>query len=144
MSGRILALDIGNKYIGIAVSDPFNSYALPLTTYVRKNLKADVPYIFSVAKEKGATVIVCGLPLNFDGTASEQTARTQYFIDRLKENADGIEIVTADERCTTVEAERVLIEGKIRRENRKQYIDSIAATYILEGYLNKIKKQKGE
>ena len=82
---------------------------------------------------------MCGLPVNFDGSPSEQTAYTMVFINKLKENTD-LKIETCDERCTTIEAHRDLIsEGKSRQE-RKLYVDSIAATYILEGYLNKTKK----
>ena len=140
---RFLCLDIGDKRIGIAVSDPFNSYSLPVETYHRKNLKTDIPYIVNLAKSRGATLIVCGLPLNFDGTRSIQTDRTEYFINALK-NATDIKIETADERCTTVEAHRTLIEEDMSREKRKQYVDSLAATYILDGYLRKVKNQKKE
>ena len=92
-----------------------------------------------IAREKGAGRIVCGLPLNFDGTESVQTEKTRRFVEKLREKTD-IEIVFEDERFTTMEAERVLISGGVRRENRKKTIDSIAASYILEGYLNKINK----
>ena len=79
------------------------------------------------------------MPLNFDGTESVQTEKTKKFVELLRTKTQ-VPIVFEDERFTTVEAERVLIEGGVRRENRKQSIDSIAASYILEGYLNKKKK----
>ena len=63
---RFLCLDIGDKRIGVAVSDPFNSYSLPVTTYNRKNLRTDLDGIEKIIKEKGATALVCGLPVNFD------------------------------------------------------------------------------
>ena len=129
-----MSLDLGDKRIGIAVSDPFNSYALPLHTYQRKNLKTDLQYVLDIAKQKGITAIVCGLPVNFDGSESIQTQRAQYFIDRLKE-ATPMPIYTADERCTTIEAHRTLIEEDYSREKRKKYVDALAATYILEGFL---------
>ena len=138
---RILALEIGDKRIGLAVSDPFNTYALPLQTYFRKNLKTDMAEIVKIVKEKGITLIVCGLPVNFDGTESVQTKKAAFFIETLKNSVD-IPVETADERCTTVEAERVLIEEDMSREKRKNYVDAIAATYILEGYLTK--KNKGD
>ena len=94
---RFLALDIGDKRIGIAVSDPFNTYALPLKTYFRKNLRTDIPEIVKIIKEKEITTIVCGLPVNFDGSPSIQTTKTAYFIDRLRENVD-IPVITVDER----------------------------------------------
>ena len=138
---RFLALDIGDKRIGIAVSDPFNTYALPLKTYFRKNLRTDIPEIVKIIKEKEITTIVCGLPVNFDGSPSIQTTKTAYFIDRLRENVN-IPVITVDERCTTVEAERVLIEEDMSRKERKNYVDAIAATYILEGYLNNKNKKE--
>lgn len=137
---KIVALDIGSKRIGIAVTDPFGTYALPSETYVRKNLKQDIAYIAGFASRRAADKIVCGLPVNFDGSRSAQTDYTEYFIEALKNEVD-IPVVTTDERCTTKEAHRVLIEGGKRREERKQYVDSIAAAYILEGYL---KNNKGD
>ena len=129
-----MAFDLGDKRIGIAVSDPFNSYALPVETYHRKNLKTDIAYLLQIAKTKGITTIVCGLPLNFDGSESIQTQRAQYFIDRLRESTD-LPVFTADERCTTIEAHRTLIEEDYSRQKRKQFVDALAATYILEGFL---------
>lgn len=135
---KLIAFDIGTKRIGVAVSDPFMSMALPDKTYFRKTLKEDLINLAALAKEKGATRIVCGLPVNFDGSPSEQTAITQRFIDGLKEATD-IEVVTADERFSTKEATRVLISGDVSRKDRKNYVDSIAASYILEDYIRKIK-----
>lgn len=131
---KIIALDIGSKRIGVAVTDPFGTYALPVETYTRKNLAADIEYFVRLATSRGAEMYVCGLPLNFDGTRSAQTEYTQYFIDKLRA-AVTIPVETTDERCTTAEAHRVLIEGDMRRDKRKQYVDSLAAAFILEGYL---------
>ena len=138
---RYLCLDIGNKRIGIAVSDPFNSYALPVLTYTRKNLKTDLEKIASLVKEKCATALVCGLPVNFDGTPSIQTERANFFIDKLKERLK-IEIFSVDERCTTCEAEETLIEQGKSREERKMFVDSLAAASILQGFLNEKNKNK--
>ena len=138
---RFLCLDIGDKRIGIAVSDPFNTYALPVETYTRKNLRVDLEKIASLVKEKSATALVCGLPVNFDGTPSVQTQRANYFIDRLKEQLS-VQIYAVDERCTTCEAEETLIEQGKSRQERKQFVDSLAAASILQGFLNdKNKKQ---
>lgn len=137
--GRIIGFDIGNKRIGIALSDPFNQMALPLETYYRKNFEKDLAYLSNLAKEKDAHTIVCGLPLNFDGSRSEQTALTESFVDALRKVTD-IPVVFQDERFTTMEARRVLIEADMRREKRKDVIDKIAASYILEDYLRKISK----
>ena len=136
---RYLCLDIGDKRIGIAVSDPFNSYALPVTTYHRKNLKTDISRIGEFIKEKFATDLVCGLPVNFDGTPSIQTEKAKFFIEKLKESFN-INVVCVDERCTTCEAEEILISQGKSREERKGLVDSLAATSILNGYLNEINK----
>lgn len=133
-----IAFDIGDKRIGIAVSDPFMQMALPYETYFRKNFKKDIEYLANLAKTRNASVIVCGLPVNFDGSESEQTVKTLSFIEELKKSTD-ITIVTEDERFTTLEARRVLLEADVRRADRKTVIDKIAASYILEGYMNKIK-----
>ena len=136
-----MCLDIGDKRIGIAVSDPFNTYALPVETYHRKNLKTDLIKIGEYVKQKGATALVCGLPVNFDGTPSIQTQKANFFIEKLKETL-GIAIFTVDERCSTCSAEETLIEQGKSREERKQFVDSLAAATILEGFLNE-KNKKG-
>ena len=138
---KYLCLDIGDKRIGVAVSDPFNSYSLPVETYHRKNLKTDLIKVAEYVKQKGITVLVCGLPVNFDGTPSIQTQRAQYFIDRLGENLS-VKIVSVDERCSTCEAEEVLIGQGKSREERKSCVDALAAATILQGYLNQINKKK--
>ena len=132
---RFLCLDIGDKRIGIAVSDPFNSYSLPVETYHRKNLKTDLERICKYVAEKSATALVCGLPVNFDGTASIQTQKAQFFIEKLKERLS-VSIFTVDERCSTCEAEETLISQGKSREERKQFVDSLAAATILQGFLN--------
>ena len=134
---KYICFDIGNKRIGVAVSDPFSIMALPRETYFRKNFEKDVSALAALAKAEHADVIVCGLPVKMDGTDSEQTVLTRSFIEKLKGVTD-VKIVTADERFSTKEATRVLIEGGVRREERKNHVDSIAASYILEDYLRKI------
>ena len=134
-----MCLDIGDKRIGVAVSDPFNSYSLPVMTYNRKNLKSDLEAISKLVKEKCATALVCGLPVNFDGTPSIQTTRAQFFIDKLKELL-GVQIYTVDERCTTCEAEETLISQGKSRDERKKFVDSLAAASILQGFLNDRKR----
>ncbi len=136
-----IAFDIGDKRIGIAVSDPFCEMALPYETYYRKNFKKDIEYLVNLAKARSATVIVCGLPVNFDGSPSEQTVKTQSFIDEIKKNTD-ILVVTEDERFTTMEARRLLLEADMKRADRKTVIDKVAASYILETYMNKIKNKR--
>ena len=137
---RYVAFDIGDKRIGVAISDPFNTYALPSSTYFRKGFKEDIAALIKIALEKGATVIVCGLPVNFDGTEAVQTVRTQKFIDGLKEAA-AIPVVCQDERFTTKMAHETLISEGMRREKRKNYVDALAAANILDGYLATINKK---
>ncbi|MBO5327802.1 MAG: Holliday junction resolvase RuvX [Clostridia bacterium] len=137
---RYVAFDIGDKRIGVAISDPFNTYALPSQTYFRKGFKTDVEAIAKIAVEKGATKIICGLPVNFDGSDALQTEKTQRFINALAEKTD-IPIICEDERFTTQMAHEVLISEGMRREKRKNYVDALAAANILDGYLNKINKK---
>ncbi len=135
---RFVAFDIGDKRIGVAISDPFNTYALPSETYFRKGFKEDVQAIAKIAKDKGATKIICGLPVNFDGTRAVQTEKTERFISALKE-ATSIEIICEDERFTTQMAHETLINEGMRREKRKNYVDALAAANILDNYLSKLK-----
>ena len=132
-----MALDVGDARIGIAVSDLMGIIANPLETYTRKgNLDVDAQYIASLAKQHEVTQIVSGLPLGLKGQENEQTAKTREFIDKLREVCE-VPIEYLDERFTTLSAERVLIEGNVRRENRKKVIDKVAATIILQNYLDR-------
>jgi len=133
---KYVCLDIGDKRIGIAVSDPFGSMALPYDTLHRKNFSEDLKKLVEIAKNRGADVIVCGLPLNFDGSKSEQTLKTESFIEELKKICD-IPIEIQDERFTTREAHRVLISENMRRDKRKMHVDAVAASFILEDYMRK-------
>ena len=133
---RYICLDIGDKRIGIAVSDPLGSMALPYDTLHRKNFNEDLKTIAEIAKNRGADVIVCGLPVNFDGSKSEQTLKTESFIEELKK-VTAIAVEVQDERFTTREAHRVLISENMRREKRKMHVDAVAATFILEDYMRK-------
>lgn len=143
---RAIAFDIGNKRIGVAISDPFNEYAMPCETYQRtKNFAADVNAVAKIAKDRGVGVIVCGMPVNFDGTESIQTVKTRQFVEALAQATD-LPIELEDERFTTMQARETQIMGGVRREERKKTIDSIAASYILDGYLakEKMKNKKAE
>ena len=138
---KYIAFDIGDKRIGVACSDPFATMALPLETYYRKNFNKDLEYLANLAKSKYADVIVCGLPLNFDGSESEQTLKTKSFVEELKKHTD-IPIVFQDERFTTMEARRLLLEADMSRADRKGVIDKVAASYILETYMQTQKNKK--
>lgn len=139
---RYIAFDIGDKRIGVAISDPFNTYALPSETYFRQGFDKDVAALALLAKQKGATAIICGLPVNFDGTEALQTAKARRFIEALKAQTS-LPVICEDERFTTKMAHETLISEGMRREKRKMYVDALAAANILDGYLAKINK-KGE
>lgn len=131
-----MALDVGDVRIGIAVSDPMGVIANPLETYTRTNLAKDVRHIADLAASKEASLIVSGLPLDLKGRETEQARKTREFIDALRAECD-IPVEYLDERFTTLSAEWLLIEGNVRRENRKKVIDKVAATIILQNYLDK-------
>ncbi|MBR2442099.1 MAG: Holliday junction resolvase RuvX [Clostridia bacterium] len=140
---RVIAFDIGNKRIGVAVSDPFNEYAMPCETFTRtRDIGADAQALARLAKEKGAGVIVCGIPFQFDGTEGIQVIKTREFIEYLRQKTD-LPIELEDERFTTMQARETQIMGGIKCQDRKKTIDSIAASYILESYLSR-QKQKNK
>lgn len=131
---RIIGLDYGEVRIGIAFSDLLQVISSPYETYKRKELNQDLSYLTKLIKEKEVSLIVLGLPLNMDGTEGDRAIKTREF-GALLSKATGLEIVYIDERLTSLEAEEMLIEAKVRREKRKQLIDQIAAQIILETYL---------
>lgn len=135
---RKIALDVGTVRIGIATSDPMGIIASGYETFVRsKDEEGDLKKIALLAEEKQADTFVIGLPLNMDGTEGEKVVEIREFADKLSRFTDK-KIVFQDERLTTVSAEKVLIESGMRREKRKQVIDKVAATIILQSYLNRI------
>ncbi len=131
---RILGLDVGDRRIGVALSDPLGITAQPLETLHRTKLADDIAHIVSHIRENDVTKVVCGLPLHMDGREGEQAAITREFAAALEE-ACGIPIEFCDERLTTAMARRTLIEGGVRRDKRKQFIDKLAAVQILQTYL---------
>ncbi len=144
MEKRIIALDIGDRRVGIAISDPFNGYAMPVDTYWRtKSFETDVAAILKIITERDAGTIVCGLPVHADGTESEQTEKAKYFIQGLQERTN-IPIVTEDERFTSIEAHQTLRNGGVKSKNHKKNVDSVAASFILESYLLKRKRAGNE
>lgn len=132
---RIMSLDLGEVRIGIALSDIMWIIASGLETYTRKGIDQDVNHIAELVKLHNVGKIVLGLPINMDGTKGERVEKTYAFAEELKKVID-CEIDYMDERLTTVTAERVLIDGNVRREKRKQVIDKLAATIILQSYLD--------
>ncbi len=133
---RSLGIDFGDARIGLAISDPIGFFASGLETYNRKNPQADIQHILNLIKEKDVKTLVVGLPLNMDGTEGIRVEKTKEFCEQLKDLA-GVDIIYVDERLTTVQAEKMLIEQNVRREDRKKVIDKVAATIILQSYLDK-------
>lgn len=140
---RKVALDIGDVRIGVAVSDMLGITANPRETYVRKGktFEEDITYFVKYAKTEDADAFVIGLPLNMDGTEGPRVEVTKAFGDALKE-ASGLDIIYVDERLTTVSAENLLISADVRREKRKTVIDKVAATIILQSYLDGVAFRK--
>ena len=133
---RILGLDVGDKYIGVALSDLLQLTAQGLTTIKRESKVKDFGAIEDIINEYGIKKVVVGLPKNMNGTMGPQSEKVIKFAEKIK-NKFKIDIIYIDERLTTVSAERVLIESDVRRENRKKVIDKIAASYILQTYLDR-------
>lgn len=139
---RVLGLDFGSKTVGVAVSDALMITAQPVETITRKDenkLRQTLARIEQLAKEYEVDKIVLGMPKNMNNTLGERAEKTIAFKENL-ERRSGIEVILWDERLTTQAAEQVLIESNVRRENRKEYIDKIAAVFILQGYLDSLKK----
>ncbi len=132
---RILGLDIGDKTIGVAVSDLLQLTAQGVTTIKRESKVKDFQVLESYINEFQAKKVVVGLPKNMNGTIGPQGEKVIKFADKVK-NKFKVDIIYIDERLTTVAAERILIESDVRREKRKKVIDKIAATYILQTYLD--------
>jgi len=135
MGGRILALDLGERRIGLAVSDPDLILASGRGVYLRRNLEDDLQYLKGLILEEDVKEIVLGLPRNMDGSLGEQAERALEFKRLLEERLD-LPVVLFDERLTTAEAERVLLEADLSRRKRKEVRDELAAVLILQGYLD--------
>lgn len=136
-------MDIGDRRIGIAVSDPFNTYAMPVETYWRtKDREADVRAVLEIALSRDPGIIVCGLPVNADGTESVQTEKTRTFIAALQ-TLTNVPIVTEDERFTSIQAHESLHEQGFNAKKHKKSVDAVAAAYILDGYLARKNQNQG-
>jgi len=134
MKKRIVALDVGDRRIGIAVSDPLGITAQPLETYTRVGYGPDARHIAQIAEKYETDQILCGLPRNMDGTQGFQVEKVREFAAKLEEL--GLRISYYDERMTTMLAEGALLEANMRREDRKKKVDMVAAVMILQSYLD--------
>ena len=132
-SGRVVALDVGDVRIGVAVSDPTRTIAQPLEVYRRIGYGPDARYFRALCDRYQTADVLLGLPLNMDGSRGPQAEKVLAFGAKLSEA--GLTVIYWDERMTTVTAERALIAGGVRRDERKNYVDKLAATVILEQWL---------
>ncbi len=135
---RIMGLDVGDKTIGVAVSDPLGITAQGITTIRRKGIKNDFEELEQIINDYNVDQIVVGLPKNMNNTIGPQGEKVLKFVEKFKAKFNN-EIILQDERLTTVSAEKALISADVSRAKRKDVIDKVAATYILQAYLQKIK-----
>ena len=131
---RVICLDIGDKRIGVAVTDPLNLTAQAVETIWTKGFERDAERILELCKHYETDRVLCGLPLNMDGSAGIQAQHARAFAQFLE--GKGLQIRFQDERLTTRQARSVLLEADVRRSKRKAYIDQLAATYILQSFMD--------
>lgn len=137
---RVLGLDYGSKTVGVAVSDPLGFTAQGVETIWRKQenkLRQTLARIEELISEYQVERIVLGFPKNMNNTIGERAEKSLEFKEML-ERRTGLPVVMWDERLTTVEANRTLMEAGVRRENRKEHLDELAAIFILQGYLDSL------
>lgn len=144
---KIIALDVGDKTIGVALSDDLLITAQGLTTIERVGIRKDTGKVIDLVREYNCDIVVIGLPRNLNGSDSIQTEKVREFKDMLEnkmrsEGMSRIRIEYQDERFTTLMAERVLIEADVSRSKRKGVIDKQAAVLILQGYLEMLRNRK--
>ena len=135
---RILGLDFGSKTVGVAVSDGLLLTAQGVETIERKDenkLRKTCDRIEELISEYEITEIVLGIPKNMNNTVGDRAEKSLEF-QKMLEKRTGLPVVMWDERLTTVEAHRTMMESGVRREDRKKYVDKLAAVYILQGYLD--------
>lgn len=133
--GRILALDVGKKRIGLAVSDALGISAQGIPTFQRTRIRDDFRRLGELIREREIVLLLVGKPLHMSGDESRQSGYTREFGERLSQES-GLPVVYWDERLTTVEAERVLREGGATLEEQKKAVDRLSAVLLLESYLD--------
>ena len=143
--GALMGLDLGTKTIGVAVSDGLRGVATPLETIKRTKFKADATRLLEIADHRNVVGLVLGLPLNMDGSEGPRAQATRAFARNLAPISD-LPVVFWDERLSTVAAERALLEADTSRKKRGEVIDHVAASFILQGVLDRLRylKDAGE
>jgi putative Holliday junction resolvase len=133
---RWLGLDLGSKRIGVALSDPLGITAQPLTVLQSAGTQKDIIAIGELVNQHEVTQVIVGLPLNMDGTESSTTQKVREFTSKLSQKLN-VPVFFVDERLTSKQAERAMIEGDVRREKRREKIDKVAAALLLQSALEK-------
>ena len=139
-NGKILGLDLGTKTIGVAVSDAMRYAATPLETIKRTKFTQDAERLIALVRENQAVAIVLGLPLNMDGSEGPRVQSTRAFARNLLQKID-LPIAFWDERLSTSAVTRMMIEADLRRDRRAEIVDKLAASYILQGLLDRLRRQ---
>ncbi|WP_019228130.1 Holliday junction resolvase RuvX [Sedimentibacter sp. B4] len=137
---RLMGLDVGDRTIGVAVSDLLMITAQGVTTIKRTNIKNDINELKKIIGEYQVTKIVSGLPKMLDGTVGIQGEKVLAFIEKMKQHID-LPVEFEDERFTTTISERMLIDADVKRKKRKEVIDKLAAVQILSGYMQRTKNK---
>ena len=137
-SGKLLGLDLGTKTIGVAVSDGLRYTATPLETIARTKFTADAARLTELVAENAAVAFVLGLPLNMDGSEGPRAQSTRAFARNLTQKTP-LPIIFWDERLSTSAVTRMLIEADTRRDKRAEVVDKLAASYILQGFLDRLR-----
>ena len=132
---RILGLDYGERRVGVAISDPLGMLSTPVETLQVTGMNNAVEQVAGVVAEREVAKLLVGLPLNMDGTKGELAEKAEAFAEKLQTKT-GLEVVMWDERLTSKEAERVLLEADVSRGKRKKVIDKMAAQILLQSYLD--------
>ncbi|HYZ83816.1 MAG TPA: Holliday junction resolvase RuvX [Bryobacteraceae bacterium] len=143
VSGRVLALDVGKRRIGLALSDPLGITAQGLPTLERTTIREDLQRLADLVAGHEVTLLLIGNPIHMSGRESRQQVYTKEFAERIKEKT-GLDIVFWDERLTSVQAERVLKESGISIEKRAKAVDKLAAVLLLESYLDTQQAREAE
>jgi putative Holliday junction resolvase len=138
-SGKLLGLDLGTKTIGVAISDGMRYSATPLETIKRQKFTQDAERVVQLIAENDAVAVVLGLPLNMDGSEGPRAQSTRAFARNLSQKIT-IPIVFWDERLSTSAVTRTLIEADVRRDRRAEVVDKLAASYILQGALERLRR----
>ena len=143
MSGRVLAVDVGTRRLGVAVSDPTGTVASPLATVPRRTPAEDATALAALAAEHAATTVVVGLPVTLAGREGPAAKAVRAWLDELAALLPELDLQLADERLSTVAAERALVGGGVRRRARREVVDQVAASVFLQTWLDARRRQGG-